>query len=437
MIGFPLGRKRAWLRAVREMLVAMVWFGMGISVVLNAGVSESEAPIPEETKTKNGGDWCFLIPEKPGKLIDNPDAKWVQYLQFGIYAHNNSAAVDGRAGGKSFWYTHGGEWRRVRATVKAKVFDSINLAGQVNLVHDEGRIGGGIETDYFGIFSAWAELDLNKLWKPAGLDGWSIAYGKRKLVELNEEVDTSINAILTVERSAFASLIAPFRAATGTTGVWMKAKRGKDSFSLGVFTTDSSREFGDWQDGNMLISSWKHDFSECWNVDTAILSLGGGWNNSDGRDERYALWDWLFTPWLRVDNNRWGLRVSGALGNNEGPGYRTGGAFYGLTVMPTWWLLEDRLQAVFRYEVMGSEAPRGVRLNFRYAREAGGPTNESIPSLAAGFGDFHQSFYGGLVWIVCPKRMTLLCGLEWEQLKSRDLSVYNGTTGWFAARVMF
>ena len=383
------------------------------------------------------GDWWQDIPWDAGVLVNDPDAKWLQSLQVGGYAHFQSAFVDGEAGGKDFWYGRGADWRRVRATVKGRALDSVDFLAHLNMVQDDGRIGGGVEVDYFSIFQAWLEVDMLKWMEVDGLDSLSIAYGKRKLVELEEEVDTSINSILTVERSALANQVSPFRAATGITGGWIKAGRGKDKYSLGLFTSDSSAEFGNWDDGTVLVAGWRRDFAECWGMDEATLALGSGWQDVGVGDERYSAWEWVVTPWIRLSDGRWGLRVSGALGNNEGPSTTTGGSFYGFEIMPTWWLIQDHLQGVVRYEVMGSEAPRGIGLPSRYAREAGLGANEGIPILARGTGDFHQSVYAGVIWTLIPKHMTMLFGLEWEQLESRDTQIYEGLTGWFSTRLIF
>lgn len=381
--------------------------------------------------------WSWKMPENPGLLVNDPDARWLQHLKIGAYAHLQSAAVSGRADGGDFSYQRNSDWRRARFSLNATLFDSLRLVAHSNMVEDEGRTGGGVEFDYFGLFLAWAELDLTKLAGGTGLDRLSIFYGKRKLSELNEEAETSINAIRTVERSSFAGQVVPFRAGTGTTGAWMIAAKGRHEVSLGLFTTDSSPEFGNWDDGTVLVGGWKYDFSERVGWDEAVLSLGGAVQNIKGRDERYALWEWLVTPWLRIRDDRWELRVSAAYGKNEGPESTTGGDFYGITVMPVYWLVENRLQGVLRYQVMGSEAPNGVGMASRYAREAGLPANENLPSLARGTGDFHQSFYAGVVWTIVPRHFTMLAGAEWERLTSRNERVYSGVTGWFATRVMF
>lgn len=404
------------------------------TIVLGVGLCTIHAEqIP--TPPKNNGNWC--LPADLGHVVDKPDARVLQKLELGGYAHFHSAYVDGEAAGREFSYKREADWRRARLSANAQVFDALTFLTHVNVVDDEGRDNGGVEWDYQGLFLAWAELDLTKVMEVNQLDKWSIGIGKRKLTELNEEMDTSVNSILTVERSSLASQLVPFREGTGTTGIWMRGSEGHHTFSLGLYSTDASREFGTWDDGTMVVGAWQHDFSNAWDYDQAILSLGGGVQDVKRGDEVYSAWEWVFTPWMKITQDRWTLRTSLAVGENEGPSTTTGGAFYGASITPEYDLIPDRLQAVARYTYMQSEAPNGVQLTSRYAREAGRTANEGIPSLSTGRGDSHHSIYGGLVWWPCPKRMSLLSGLEWEKLESRGAPVYEGVTAWLASRVMF
>ncbi len=408
--------------------MVMVWLA-GLLGIGEGWCGSRDMPVSTEP--------AWTIPADAGVLVDDSDAAWLQHLKLGAYAHLQSAVVSGRADGEDFSYTRGSDWRRARLSLNATCFDALKIVAHANMVQDEGRTGGGVEFDYFGLFLAWAELDLTQLAGGTGLDRFSVFYGKRKLTELNEEVATSINAIRTVERSSFAAQVTPFRAATGTTGAWLRAAKGRHEVSLGLFTTDSSPEWGNWDDGTILLGSLKYDISKTIGVDEAVLSLGGAAQDVKGNDERYAMWEWLVTPWLRIRDDRWELRVSAAVGENGGSDATTGGDFHGLTVMPVYWLIEGRLQGVLRYQIMASEAPEGVGMTARYAREAGNAANENLPSLARGTGDLLQSLYAGVVWTIAPKQLTVLAGVEWERLESRDSRVYSGVTGWFATRVMF
>lgn len=410
---------RAWIAGVKRTAIA---FWMTAAVLTAEG---------------HEGSWCEAIPWDIGKVSADAESPWLQSLRFGGYIHLQAAAVNGRASNQDFSYKRGLDVRRTRLTMTGRALDALKFSVHANMSEDEGQSGGGVEFDYFGLFTAYAELDLTALVPATGLDTWSIGYGKRKLTELNEEDETSVNSILTVERSSFSSFVAPFRAATGTTGAWMRAGRGRNALRLGLFTTDSSPEFGAWNDGTLLIAAWEHDFSGALGVDEALLSIGGGIQNVQGRDEVYSPWEWILTPWFRLREGRWELRLSGACGELEGPPAVTGGAFFGGTVMPAYWLIENHLQLVGRYAVMSSEAPRGLQMASRYAREAGRPQNEGIPPLAAGRGDFHQAIYGGFVWWPCPRQLSLQGGIEWEQLTSRSANVYRGTTLWLSTRVIF
>ena len=395
-------------------------------------MSSSSEMVP---KPRNLGDWC--LPENPGLLVDDAEASVLQYLKFGGYAHFHAAHVGGRASGRDFSYQRDSDWRRARVSAKARMFNALSLLAHVNVVSDEGRDGGGEEWDYNGLFLAWAELDLKYLGEVRWLDSWHVGYGKRKLKELSEEMDTSINSILTVERSSLAAQLVPFRAGTGTTGAWMMGSKGNHSVSIGLYSTDATPEIGNWSDGTLVVGAWQHDFAEAWGCDEAIISLGGGVQDVQAGDEVYSPWEWVITPWMKWKCDRWILRSSLAYGQNEGSSNTTGGDFYGISITPEYDLVPDRLQAVMRYTYTASEAPGGVQLTSRYAREAGRPANEAIPSLSSGRGDRHQSVYGGLVWWPCPKCLSVLGGVEWEQLESRGSNVYTGKTLWFGTRVMF
>jgi hypothetical protein len=294
-----------------------------------------------------------------------------------------------------------------------------------------------VEFDYFSVFSAEVAVDLARWFDLGEIGSLQIGYGKRKLVELNEEIDTSINSILTVERSALAGLLVPFRQSTGPTGGWVRMTRGNEFFMLGVFTTDSSSEFGNWDDGTVFLASWRHEFAERWGVDEATVSLTLGWQDAGVGDELYSPWEWVVAPWIRLGQGRWGLRVSGAMGQNEDRPAGAEGAFGGVVIMPSFWLVEERLQGVLRYGLIASEGAQGLRLPSRYLREAGLPGNEGIPALAAGAGDFHESVYAGMICTIIPEHFTMLAGLEWERLESRDTRIYQGVTGWFSTRVIF
>ena len=105
--------------------------------------------------------------------------------------------------------------------------------------------------------------------------------------------------------------------------------------------------------------------------------------------------------------------------------------------LPTRWIIENRLEAVFRYQYAHASSPEGIRLNSRYARNAGHPSQENIAALDNGRGDEHHSTYLGLNYYLCGDNSKFMAGVEWDDINSNGNDVYEGITYWLAYRMYF
>ncbi len=159
----------------------------------------------------------------------------------------------------------------------------------------------------------------------------------------------------------------------------------------------------------------------------------------------FNLWgyEWATSLAAVYDAGEWGLIVNGIYGDN-GSG-RLGnlaanrqGNFWGLVVMPYYWIVEDKLQAVVRYQYQGAEESRGIRVNSRYTRaDHGFPVNATI---AGGRGNEHHALYGGVNWLLCGHNLKLQTGLEYEWLNAPGAGTEGdvaATTAWFGFRTCF
>ena len=98
--------------------------------------------------------------------------------------------------------------------------------------------------------------------------------------------------------------------------------------------------------------------------------------------------------------------------------------------MPSYWLVEDKWEAVARYSYQGSDEDNGIRTNSRYARrDHGGDVN-------SGRGDEHHSIYGGLNYYLCGHKSKIMTGIEWETLDTTSGDV-DASTLWLAYRTYF
>jgi hypothetical protein len=106
------------------------------------------------------------------------------------------------------------------------------------------------------------------------------------------------------------------------------------------------------------------------------------------------------------------------------------GTFYGFVIMPSYWIIADKLEAVARYSFQASDEDEGIRSNSRYLRrDHGGDVN-------SGFGDQHQSIYGGLNYLLCGHNAKIMAGVEYETLDT-DAGDVDALTWWLAFRMFF
>ena len=125
------------------------------------------------------------------------------------------------------------------------------------------------------------------------------------------------------------------------------------------------------------------------------------------------------------ETKRWGTQASLIYGDN-GYGDPTDSAknranrqgdFYGVTVMPWYWLVKDRLQLVGRYEYAGSEESEGIRLPSRYIR---GHHDDPNLQMNGGRGERYDSWYLGLNYYLCGDNAKIMAGVQYEALDTHN-----------------
>jgi hypothetical protein len=104
--------------------------------------------------------------------------------------------------------------------------------------------------------------------------------------------------------------------------------------------------------------------------------------------------------------------------------------FYGLVVMPSYWVIAEKIEAVVRYSLQVAEEAEGIRSNSRYLRRDHGG------AVASGRGDEHHSVYGGLNYFLCGHNAKIMAGVEWETLQTMSGDV-DALTWWLAWRMYF
>ena len=148
--------------------------------------------------------------------------------------------------------------------------------------------------------------------------------------------------------------------------------------------------------------------------------------------------EWGGSAILRLHKGPWEIHSTigtGENGANTNPD-RDGG-FWGLSIMPMHWLVEDKIKLVSRYQYQNADSPEGIRLNSRYARSAGARGKADM-SLTRGRGDVHHNFYLGVNYYFCGDNMKIVSGIEYDDIETANgINVFKGWTASSAFRIFF
>ena len=385
-------------------LVAGGMITFGVTLAGDEVGAPKEVLEPVETR-----DWCDAF-DWLGTPVIKDDNPFIQELKFFGRLQWQWASVDGDdVKGDSFDETFT-EWRRMRIGAQAKVFNYFTLKGNIGLMLDRRPVGGSTDFGYQAFDELKVTADIGKMFGTGYFDALKLTYGRQKF-KFSEEVHTSSKKIKTLERSAIANKVyGPAR----PSGFTLDAEKDDWSYTLGLFGEVDRETIGWYDNGFAYYLSLGYQAT-----DTAEYIFDAVWADYDERTdliENFG-YDWALSLAGRYEfGEKWEFMWNLIYGDNAGGGDRSGD-FYGLVLMPSYWILDDTLEAVFRYQFGGSEEDEGIRVNSRYLRRA-----EAIDEadVNGGRGDEHHSFYAGLNWYLCGHNLKIMTGIEYDTLDTPE-----------------
>lgn len=377
--------------------------------------------------------FCHWLSNKPGTFYKNKENAFIQELGvFGRF-HYQHAFIDGKSDGQDFWYDNEGDFRRARLGARAKFLNYFHLWANADLVRDTRPAGGTADWDYHNLYEAQLLFNAQKAFNLDSHSKLNLGYGKSE-IKVASESGTSSKKIKTVERSAISNKIfsAPL------TGAWLDAQTGKFGYYAGVFSTSWDEELANWDTGELYHARAHYDITDYTGFDQTKLHAGISYIDHDDGTGVTLNYKWASSLALTAQQGRANYLVNLIYGDNrDDAADDRGGDFWGFVFLPSYWLVEDKLDAVFRYQYQGASEDKGIRLNSRYARTAGTPKQEDLPSALAGRGDQHHSAYLGLNYYFCGDHSKIMAGVEYDDLNSDGDDVYQGFTYFLAYRMYF
>lgn len=420
------------LLLLRSAAVATVCFAS--AGALRAG--EPGVPPSPEPAAGGSGDWCDWLSSKPGTLHRAPDHPVLsEFRLFGRFqwqaAYLDGEDVNGYEFGDS--YT---DVRRFRLGAAAEFLRFFSLKTNVNLADDSRHDAGGGDLDwgYQDFDESYAGFDLREAFSIGAVDSLELVYGRTKF-ELGSEARESSKEIMAVERSAIANKVyGSYRPTT----LALSGSRGPWEFRTALYSTDDAGDWiGGWNDGLAYFAGIGYAPDERWEFHADFL-----YNDAEatrGEDSLFG-YEWAGSLSALYDGGRWGLHTDVYLGDNgdldNGAGPGRDGTFWGAVVQPYYWIVEDKLQVVGRYQYAGASEDEGLRANSRYLRRDHGP----VADVNGGRGDEHHSLYAGLNYLICGHNLKLMTGVEYDRLSAPAAGTeehFDATTFWFAGRGFF
>lgn len=409
---------------------------LGTTAFLWAGDSTYEALEPSEPAPVTAGQSGCDFYRSLGKLYSDDSNPVIQSFSLMGRIHAQYGYVDGEdRSGQDFNYDTN-EVRRMRIGAKAGLFQYLEVKGQAEIFNDQEPAGGDRGFEFKHMWDLYGKLDLGEAFSVQGLDSFKVGYGKRE-THTSAEWDISSNKLKTVERSAISNKVWPSDIEfSNPTGAWVELAQGNWKTEFGLFSTTQEDFIAGWDDGQMYWANFWYDFSEAAGSDLATIYLTGMYQDIDAEDVALASGiEWTTSAALLYGRDNWQFILEGIYGDNGDQSANRDGQFWGVVFIPSMWLIEDRLEAVARYQYQGSEESEGIRLNSRYVRRSGAA--EGYSGLSNGRGDEHHSVYGGLKYHLCKDNAHLLAGLEYDNIKSNGDQVYEGWTTFLGFRTFF
>lgn len=386
----------------------LLFLALGLPAAVIAG---TEAPAITPPAPTNSGDWCDWLKDKPGTIYKNKDNPYLQYLQFGGRLQYQTAYLDGEdVNNRDFNDTYE-EFRRVRLEAKIDFLQYFSANLKINMVNDQRPFSGDLEWGYEDFDEAIFSFDIKKAFGAGPLDELKLNYGRFKF-NMTEQVHMSSKDIFTIERSAMANKL--YGANNRPTGVTVNGKMGDWSGTVGVFSGEDDSEFiGGWNDGQAYYLSVENQFNESWRF---VLDYA---QNAQANNDDFLGYEWATAFNAIYEQDRLGTMATLAIGENNSSSSGKGGTFQSIMMMPWYWIIDKRLQAIVQYEYSQGSEEEGIRTNKRYVRAEHSPG----VNVNSGYGDQLQTLYAGLNYYICGDNLKIMGGIELSALETADGNV--------------
>lgn len=391
-----------------------------LSLLCITGLLRAGEPPAATASYGNNGDWCTSLQSKPGTLYKNPDNPWISLVQFGGRFNYQAAYVDGQdVNGRDYNDTYD-DYRRVRFDTNLEFLRYFGINSSINVVNDARRSGGDLDWGYDSVAILKFSFDAKMAFSIDQLDELTINYGRQKF-DFTEEIHMSANDIYTLERSPLSNKL--YGVYNFITGLTVDFAKGRWSGTVGVFSGDEeAHDLAGWGYGKGYYASLTYKQSDDLRYVWDVL-----YNDAAGGEDSFG-YESAFSMAAVYEKDRVGMIANVMLGDNgnidNGNPEGRQGTFGGLTLMPWYWVVPEKIQFVVRYHFQIASEEEGIRLNSRYVRSR---RDNPVIDVNGGRGDQHQALQFALNYYLCGQNAKIMSGIEFDHLNTPDGSAESMT----------
>ena len=319
--------------------------------------------------------------------------------------HGQYWSVHADQGSESDW-----ENRRRIAGFSSQWFQSFTLQAQMYLKTSGCSL-------YDGLYEAYVK------WAPTNRD-FTLSVGRLDYLFTGYERSKSSKKISTIERGLLVNQLMPAE----VIGAHLTGKIDRVSYHAGFFSRSIEDEFDDFDTGAATVIGASIETPLF--LDEGSLHLDYLYNSRDTEGNAFRPYRHIVSLWHSGQSGRLGM----AIDLTAAKPLETDGHVFGLTVEPTWKLLDellgnnDPLQLVMRYQYNHSSEKNGLHLQRRYEEK-----------VTMGEGDNYHAIYAGLNYFLYNHNLKLMFGGEYAHMQdaARDGGKYRGWTWFGAVRLYF
>ena len=261
--------------------------------------------------------------------------------------------------------------------------------------------------------------DLNLTYHPS--EAFNLSIGKTKARWFTQEFETRSRDLIVFEQGLLVNTLIPQQ----LTGAWITGKSSNWVYALAGFGGDYQNEFTRFNAGSVIQADIGYNFASALKADTALVKFDYQSSTSPANNNGPGKFSNAFSLNTTYQQGRF-YAYTDLLG---GIGQGKQGDVYGVELTPTYFLIEHKLQLIFRYQYAHGDN-EGLNLQNRYEALAPGVISSK------GAGSDYNAAYFGLNYYIHGHNLKLMAGTEFNSMTGGKQN-YNGWTTLIGLRAAF